>query len=100
VQNRICGRSAGREHDGALGEVLDVEAEGARAERVADDRPLRLAPQAENLSKVVDQARQDEPARVPVFADADGFKVRRLPTFDFFNYPWLLIRPIRKCSTN
>ena len=47
-------------------EVLRVDA-GARElaadrERVADDRPLRLAVQAQDLAEVVDQAGDDEPA--------------------------------------
>ena len=40
-------------------------------ERVADDRPLRLAEQAENLAEVVHQAGDDEPARL--VGGADGF---------------------------
>ena len=39
---------------------------------VADDRPLRFAEQAEDLSEVMDQAGEDEPARVAVVADRLG----------------------------
>ena len=39
---------------------------------VADDGPLRLAPQAQDLAEVVDQAGQDEPARVAVAANGLG----------------------------
>ena len=35
----------------------------ADGERVADDRPLRLAEQAQNLPEIVNEACDDEPAR-------------------------------------
>ena len=42
-----------------LGEDDPVGVGAADRERVADDRPLRLAPEAEDLAEVVDQAGQD-----------------------------------------
>ena len=44
----------------------------ADREGVADHRPLRLAEEAEDLAEVVDQAGEDEPARVAVAADCLG----------------------------
>ena len=53
--------------------VDDLVGEGAAdRERVADDRPLRLAVEAQNLAEVVDQAGDDEPARLVRAADRLG----------------------------
>ena len=41
-------------------------------ERVTDDRPLRLAPEAEDLAEIVNQAGGDEPARLVGPADGLG----------------------------
>src|SRR5262249_13102627 len=37
--------------------------------RIAHNRPLRLAEQTQDLAEIVDQTRQDEPARVPIAAN-------------------------------
>ena len=43
----------------------------ADGERIADDRPLRLAKQAQNLPEIVNEACDDEPARL--IRRPDGF---------------------------
>ena len=55
-----------------LGEDDLVGVAAADRERVADDRPLRLAEEAEDLAQVVDQPGQDEPAGMAVGADRLG----------------------------
>src|SRR5439155_9226095 len=51
-----------REHDLVRKRTTDRE-------RIADDRPLGLAEQAQNLTEVMNQTGQNEPARVSVAAN-------------------------------
>ena len=59
------GRQEFAEHD-----LVGVGA--AHREGIAHDGPLRLAEQAQHLAEVVNQARQHEPARMPVAANRFG----------------------------
>ena len=65
--------------DGLVGVVLEelgendlLRVSAADGERVADDGPLRLAEEAEDLAEVVNQPGQDEPARVAGGANGLG----------------------------
>src|SRR5262245_32227849 len=55
-----------------LGEDDGVRVSAAHRERISDYGPLRFAPQAQNLAQIVDQAGQDEPARISIPADLLG----------------------------
>ena len=55
-----------------LGENIFVGERASRRKRIAHDRPLRLAPKAENLAEVMDEAGEDHPARLAVAAHRLG----------------------------